>query len=331
MPNYYEYAPIAVQWLADTNVYPWTVLIFILCGLLILGMVFVCLSIFSKRRKVLTRLAFLVVGALFLVCSMCFDIFYLYYEFKKACDSPSVYIKKQVEADGWLEVTNHTSLPFSIEELLSLKNTPTLPNDDIWIKEDKEHCEFGRNYEGYTYKEEMSIIKDDVLKYRRFPVFRDLSGTGKEERIDYISSYLGLKDGECYQGYLKESRSRYYFIRENEGKRVGLVLKRFEAYIVDSETGEKIAHSYDFSPYIDYTKAVEKEIALSLPFVSSLRNTIYKFLEDVFRPTDYSCKDIKITSDQGLEIKEFRKTNLPEDAGALMKRYTLIPSQYLNN
>lgn len=310
--NYYEYAPPVIRWLTYLGIKPWHMFTLIFWGSLIIGIILI--FTFPKFRKGSAKFIAFILGIAFLVFGTQLDKYYLNYEFETACNTPGIYIKRQVEANGWLDLSNSSILTrtrettFTFEELSLLKNL--FPSgEDVWIKKDDEYCKHVNFYQGYPFTENASVSRNssnnDKYEFRKQYAYLG----EKRERLDYFVDYYGLKDGQCYQGYLSKPRSRYYIIKDIE-KRVGLGLRRTKTYIIDSFTGEEIASSYRFT---------------------SATNAWNKMLVGGFGDTNSYCNNKNIVSGENVVIKEFRKATQTEGAAALkMQRYTLIPSQYFN-
>lgn len=315
--NYHEYAPPVIRWINYLGIKPWHMFTVIFWGSLIIGIILIFR--FPKFRKGSMKLIVFISGIVLLVFGTRLDKYYLNYEFETACNAPGIYIKKQVEANSWLDVrvssvfTRTPQKSLTPEELSILKDIPPSSGEDVWIKKDKEYCESINHYQGYPFTETASISKymknGDQFGYWTKSKYLGQSEDGERQSIDnYAIDYYGLKDGQCYQGYLSKPRSRYYIIKDIE-KRVGLGLRRTKTYIIDSFTGEEIASSYRFT---------------------SATNAWNKMLVGGFGETNSYCNNKNIVSGENVVIKEFRKATQMEEGSLKMQRYTLIPSQYFN-
>lgn len=297
--NYYEYAPPLFKGLFEgTNIAPWTLFSIFFWGSLIIGIIclFILPIILKRWCRWYTRIGVAIIGLLLLVFGTRIDKPYLAYERIKACSEPGIYIKRQVEANGYLSLQNFKNT-LSPEQLKRLKDTSVHHTEDKWTEKEPSYCESIIQYEGYQFYEDAVISvgyrSNDVLEYDRAIKFR------------------GLKGGQCYSAYLSKPTSRYYIIKGGREQRVGLGLFKNKTYIIDSYTGEEIAHAYRYK--------------LST-------NALYKLIAGGFGSTDSYCNNHTITTDKGVAIKEYRKKGLQTEAhnSTRMERYTLIPSQYFN-
>lgn len=244
--NYYEYAPPIFRWLfGNTNIKPWELLPYLMWGTVIIAFIFIILALvpfFRKKRfkhQKWVQVSCLMSGLVLFYYGIQWDKYYLDYEFDNALSQPGIFIKKQVEADGYAK--------FSISILDEDPQEALVPNDYIKIHQmqpanvdnqikllDNNKCEKSFNTERspYSYNEEVEvrqISKGNFIYY--FP-------------YDEASRFKGYKDGQCVEGRLNKPISRYYYIKESD--RAGLGLRREKHYIVDTYTGEELSYQYRF-------------------------------------------------------------------------------------
>lgn len=320
--NYYEYAPPFFRWLfGNTNIKPWEFLPYLMWGTVILAFIFVILALvpfFRKKQfkgQKWIQLGCLMSGVILFYYGIQWDKYYLDYEFDNALSQPGIFINKQVEADGYAEISlYYTSLigagyrdkdkdrdrdkeevRFKPAELIKIKEIPASTLTNQWVLKDDKSC---YRSDLYLYKEKATILKknDEIFVYNK--------------PSNEVSEYTGYKDGQCVEGTLNKPISRYYYIKESD--RVGLGLRREKHYIVDTYTGEELGYQYRF------------RTARSLLYSMTLG------LLDDFMPYG---NNQTIQSPEGVVIKKYYSKEVYDDYRSMPEYFiiqTLIPSKFFN-
>lgn len=332
MSNYYEYAPPIFRWiLGNTNIKPWEMFpwfwgFFLLLSIVII--IFACIRFVRNKNKII-NIMLLMIGAAGLCVTPFLNKLYLDYEWQKALDIPSYFIRKQVQADSYAFITLKSDKYYPA---ISLQIEPEQVKKIRFLKISEKEDGYGNikfqinddaclNHQLKPYqsieKVDMSVRFDNGYHYSflSYPL-RYLSKNYNSEMVNGV--YFKIKQNDqCFEGVRPQIQSRYYIIREDKYISVGLGLSRNKISIVDSQTGETIAYGYTFFKGKTYLA----EWILSVTgFGADL-----KFSEN--------HHFIPKTDSQVIEYRKYIPVygNNAESITDRLIRYTLIPTYYYEN